>query len=93
MTDEQAAMLRHELSSPGWLEIHKPLLVAEKDATDASLGLTQSERPTPGFSDDFLKGYRRGLLFAYQRVERMLREHGGDPVEDLKEPAPSGSPY
>ena len=74
MEAERAEKLRFTLASPGWFDCLQPMFEQEIAAAQQAMALTEPERASPKFSDDFLRGYLRGLIFAARRPAMLLHE-------------------
>lgn len=92
--------LKNTVTSPGWTDLYAPDIDRERVmATDALLR-AQSERAEPKWSDDYLRGYIRGLSYAIGRpfvlvrdAEAALVREKRDAFENTKVEHAVGSPY
>lgn len=94
MDEATANEVRFMVDTPGWREFYLPLLDTEMGRVQALMLLDQAERPAPKNSDDYLRGYARGIRFAASRVNELLKD-SEQVVLDRGgvEPAGAGSPY
>src|SRR5437762_12871549 len=94
MTGEEVEQLRFMLQTIGWNEIHRPMLERERERAGTELDQSMIERPSPKHSDDFLKGYRRGLFYGYNRPLLLVQEHDrGEQRVNSREGPAVGDPY
>lgn len=96
MDEYRCRMLEGLLANPAWSDIYVPVLESERERARLQLDKFEVERPAPHFSDDYLRGYARGLHFAIHRVEDLLKENEQAAL-DRQPPGPEpeavGSPY
>jgi len=96
MDDFRTRLLQGLMGNPAWAEVYVPILEQERERSAAELEKFESERSAPHFSDDYLRGYGRGLRFAIHRAEDLLKEGEQAALDRVPlgpEPEAVGSPY
>src|SRR5262245_46117398 len=100
MDQEKADKLKFTITSPGWQDEILPDLNKERATVMEILLRAPQERPEPKHSDEFLRGYVRGINYAasrpfamVQEFERRLVDGLRRTVEDETEEQGVGSPY
>jgi len=96
MNEDQARILQGLVANPAFSVFYVSLLEYEAERIRQQLDKFPDERPAPRYSDDYLRGYGRGLRFAIHRGEDLLKEceqAALDRQPPGPEPDPVGSPY
>lgn len=89
-----AEKLRFTLQSPGWQEFFQPMLEQERNRNATLLAMVEDERPSPKYTDDFLKGYVRAMIFVLSRPLQILHEFDYEETSSVPpEPQAVGDPY
>lgn len=94
---EKLARIQFTITTPGWVDDLLPDMQREQATALDVLQRPAHERGPAPFSDDFLRGYLRGLRYATSRPAMLMTEEESRIQQEKKdaEPPPpaAGSPY
>lgn len=97
LNEDTSRKLRYTVTSAGWEEVIEPTLRREHHAAIAQLVDPRETRPNPKYSDEFLRGYIKGLEFFRQRWLSMADEYDVNKQTEEAQAngaeAVAGSPY
>lgn len=98
--NEKLERIRFTITTPGWTEDLLPDMQREINLALEILQRPQSERGQSQYSDDFLRGYLRGIKYTTHRPAQLMTESDSDAerakVSDADANASNqtlGSPY
>lgn len=79
MLDEEAVkQLKFTITTLGWMQVIEPGLSAERGTAMDQLAAPDQLRGAPKFSDEWLRGYIRGLDFTRKRWMQLIEEFYAD---------------